>query len=303
ARTEHLLEELKVSNAELAKRTSDLEDKARQLARVSRYKTEFLANMSHELRTPLNSVLILARLLANNDKGNLDGEQIEYANTIHTSGQDLLGLINQILDLSKIESGKLQVEVRPVAIEQVTSALDRMFRPTLTDGIDFSLSISPDVPPAILTDAQRLQQILKNLLANAFKFTERGRVALSVSLEPGGDVFQSAALRSASHVLAFVVADTGIGIPAEKHELIFEAFQQADTSTSRTFGGTGLGLTISRELARLLGGEIRLRSSPGEGSTFTLYVPLLPALEESPSESESAPPPPAQPNPPEARAE
>src|SRR5205814_1109964 len=231
----------------------------------------------------------------------LDGEQIEYASTIHSSGQDLLGLINQILDLSRIESGKLQVEVSPVAVEQVTAALERMFRPTLTDGIDFTVSISPEVPAAILTDPQRLQQILKNLLSNAFKFTPRGRVALLVTLQPASESFQSVTLRSASQVLAFAVTDTGIGIPPEKHELIFEAFQQADTSTSRTFGGTGLGLTISRELARLLGGEIRLRSSPGKGSTFTLYVPLLQAAEIEPQESE--PPPPAQPRPPQTPAE
>jgi signal transduction histidine kinase/HAMP domain-containing protein len=275
SRTEGLLEELKVSNAELAERTSDLEDKARQLALVSRYKTEFLANMSHELRTPLNSMLILARLLADNDRGKLDAEEMEYASTILSSGQDLLGLINQILDLSKIESGKVQVDVRPVALESVTAAIDRMFRPTLASGIEFSVSLSPHLPAQVLTDAQRLQQILKNLLANAFKFTPRGRVGLRIGLEPGGTAFQASSLRSAPQVLAFAVSDTGIGIPPEKHELIFEAFQQADTSTSRTFGGTGLGLTISRELSRLLGGEIRLRSTPGEGSTFTLYLPLL----------------------------
>src|SRR5205823_7881362 len=165
SRTEHLLEELKASNAELARRTSDLEDKARQLARVSTYKTEFLANMSHELRTPLNSLLILARLLADNAKGHLDTEEVEYAYTVHSSGQDLLALINQILDLSKIESGKLQVEVRPVALRDVAAALERMFRPTLAEGIGFSVSISPAVPGTVLTDPQRLQQVLKNLLS------------------------------------------------------------------------------------------------------------------------------------------
>jgi signal transduction histidine kinase/CheY-like chemotaxis protein len=274
SRTEQLLEELKASNAELAKRTSDLEDKARQLALVSRYKTEFLANMSHELRTPLNSVIILARLLAENAKRNLDPEQVEYASTIHSSGNDLLVLINQILDLSKIESGRLQVEVAPVDLRDVAAALERMFRPTLSPTIDFSVSVASDVPAVVLTDAQRLQQVLKNLLANAFKFTPHGNVELKVEMAPAGMEFASA-LRSAEQVLAFAVSDTGIGIPPEKHELIFEAFQQADTSTSRTFGGTGLGLTISRELARLLGGEIRLRSAPGRGSTFTLYLPAL----------------------------
>jgi signal transduction histidine kinase len=291
SRTEELLEELKASNAELARRTSDLEDKARQLARVSTYKSEFLANMSHELRSPLNSLLILARLLAENAKGHLDVEEVEYASTVSSSGQDLLSLINQILDLSKIESGKLQVEVRAVSLHEVAAALDRMFRPTLAEGIAFSVSISPAVPGTVLTDPQRLQQVLKNLLSNAFKFTSRGRVELSSTLEPGGSGFNSSALRGSFQVLAFAVSDTGIGIPPEKHELIFEAFQQADSSTSRTFGGTGLGLTISRELARLLGGEIRLRSVPGQGSTFTLYVPLLlPAaveLEPEPVESPS----------------
>src|SRR5205823_7846082 len=254
-------------------------------------KSEFLANMSHELRTPLNSVLILARLLAENPRGSLNAEEVQYAATIHSSGQDLLSLINQILDLSKIESGRLQVDVRPVKISEVAETLERTFRPTLTPGIEFSISISPAVPGMILTDAPRLQQVLKNLLSNAFKFTPSGRVALSIEVEFGADGFSSAALRSAEQVLAFAVSDTGIGIPSEKHELIFEAFQQADTSTSRTFGGTGLGLTISRELARLLGGEIRLRSAPGQGSTFTLYLPLLlPAAVEPEPLERSRPP-------------
>jgi signal transduction histidine kinase/ActR/RegA family two-component response regulator len=299
SRTEHLLEELRASNSELARRTSDLEDNAQQLALVSRYKSEFLANMSHELRTPLNSVLILARLLAENTEGNLDSEQVQYASTIHSSGQDLLALINQILDLSKIEAGKLQVDLGPVALRQVTGALERMFRPTLAEGIEFSVSIPPHVPEAVLTDEQRLQQVLKNLLSNAFKFTQVGRVDLSIDVEAGGARFNTTALRSASQVLALAVSDTGIGIPPDKHELIFEAFQQADASTSRTFGGTGLGLTISRELARLLGGEIRLRSAPGHGSTFTLYLPVLLPVEaredavEIPAAAPAPRPPPA----------
>jgi signal transduction histidine kinase/HAMP domain-containing protein len=293
SRTEHLLEELKASNAELAKRTRDLEDKAKQLALVSRYKTEFLANMSHELRTPLNSVLILAHLLSENARGNLDAEEVQYASTIHSSGQDLFNLINQILDLSKIEAGKLQIELRPVALREVTSTLERMFRPTLAEGIEFSVSIAPHVPDTVLTDASRLQQVLKNLLSNAFKFTRRGLVDLKIDLERGGSRFNAAGLLAAPQVLAVSVSDTGIGIPAEKHELIFEAFQQADSSTSRTFGGTGLGLTISRELARLLGGEIRLRSTPGEGSTFTLYFPMLLPVESREEASESPPQKPA----------
>ena len=293
SRTEHLLEELKASNAELAKRTRDLEDKAQQLALVSRYKTEFLANMSHELRTPLNSVLILARLLFENARGNLDAEEVQYASTIHSSGQDLLNLINQILDLSKIEAGKVQIELRPVALHEVTSSLEGMFQPTLTEGIEFSVSIAPHVPNTVMTDAPRLQQVLKNLLSNAFKFTRRGRVELKIDLEPGGSRFNAAGLRAAPQVLAVAVSDTGIGIPPEKHELIFEAFQQANSSTSRTFGGTGLGLTISRELARLLGGEIRLRSTPGEGSTFTLYFPMLLPVESREDAAEPAPQKPA----------
>jgi signal transduction histidine kinase/HAMP domain-containing protein/ActR/RegA family two-component response regulator len=283
SRTEHLLEELKASNAELAKRTRDLEDKARQLALVSRYKSEFLANMSHELRTPLNSVLILAKLLAENPRGTLDAEEVQYASTIHSSGQDLLMLISQILDLSKIESGKLQVEVRPVKLGEVAEALERVFRPTLAGGIEFSISISPRAPATIVSDGQRLQQVLKNLLSNAFKFTPAGRVALEIDIVPGGDGFSAAALRAAGQVLSFAVSDTGIGIPPEKHELIFEAFQQGDTSTSRTVGGTGLGLTISREMARLLGGEIRLQSAPGKGSTFTLYIPFIEAVATAPA--------------------
>jgi len=295
SRTEHLLEELRASNAELAKRTSDLEDKAQQLALVSRYKSEFLANMSHELRTPLNSILILARLLSENSKSHLDAEEVQYASTIHSSGHDLLTLINQILDLSKIESGRLEVHQRPVDLREVAGNLELMFRPTLRAGIGFSVSISPRVPGKILTDAQRAQQVIKNLLSNAFKFTQGGTVELSIDVEAGGDRFRNASLRGAAQVLALSVKDTGIGIPPDKQEIIFEAFQQADASTSRTFGGTGLGLTISRELARLLGGEIRLGSAPGEGSTFTLYLPLLLPVEAREEAAESAPRPSALP--------
>src|SRR6266850_1011624 len=295
SRTEHLLGELRASNAELAKRTSDLEDKAQQLALVSRYKSEFLANMSHELRTPLNSILILARLLAENSRSHLDAEEVQYASTIHSSGHDLLTLINQILDLSKIESGRLEVHQRPVDLREVAGNLELMFRPTLHAGIGFSVSISPRVPGKILTDAQRAQQVIKNLLSNAFKFTQGGTVELSIDVEAGGDRFRNASLRGAAQVLALSVKDTGIGIPPDKQEIIFEAFQQADASTSRTFGGTGLGLTISRELARLLGGEIRLGSAPGEGSTFTLYLPLLLPVEAREEAAESAPRPSALP--------
>jgi signal transduction histidine kinase/HAMP domain-containing protein len=281
-RTQELLEELRASNAELEKRTAELEDKAQQVALVSRYKSDFLANVSHELRTPLNSLLILAQLLAQNDGGNLTPEQVDYARTVHSSGQDLLALINQILDLSKIESGKMQVEVRPAAVRDVIAAIERTFRPAVKQGIDFAVSVADEVPRWVLTDAQRLQQVLKNLLANAFKFTEGGRVELSVRVAP------EAAPPGADVILAFSVADTGIGIAEDKQELIFEAFSQADASTSRTYGGTGLGLTISRDLATLLGGRIRLHSVPGAGSTFTLHLPVTVA--EAPKDR---PPPPA----------
>ena len=267
-RSEELLEELRASNAELEKRTAELEDKARQVAQVSRYKSQFLANVSHELRTPLNSLLILAQLLAQNEEGNLTPEQVDHARTILSSGQDLLALINQILDLSKIESGKMQVDVRPTAIREVIGAVERTLQPMIKEDIAFHVTVDEQVPEWVMTDAQRLQQVLKNLLANAFKFTDHGQVALAVSTS------QEGALPGADVVLSFAVSDTGIGIPEDKQALIFEAFQQADASTSRKYGGTGLGLTISRDLAALLGGQLALRSTPGAGSTFTLRLPV-----------------------------
>jgi signal transduction histidine kinase/HAMP domain-containing protein/ActR/RegA family two-component response regulator len=295
-RTEELLVELKRSNAELEKRSTELEDKARllevknreiaaasasleekakQLALVSRYKSEFLANMSHELRTPLNSIMVLSNLLAENPEKNLSPDQIEYANTIFSSGRDLLVLIDQILDLSKIEAGRMEVEHQPVPLGEIRTYLEQHYRPIARQKkLQFNVEVAPDVPTLVTTDAQRLQQILKNLLSNAFKFTETGGVTLEISLERDTRRFQSQALVHSTGALAFAVTDSGIGIPPEKQQLIFEAFQQADTSTSRTYGGTGLGLTISRELARLLGGEIHLRSTPGIGSTFTLYLPM-----------------------------
>jgi signal transduction histidine kinase/ActR/RegA family two-component response regulator len=299
-RTEELLDELKGSNVELEKRTNELEDKAtlledknreiarasasleekaRQLALVSKYKSEFLANMSHELRTPLNSLLILAKLLADNEESNLSEKQVEYARTIHAAGNDLLSLINQILDLSKIEAGKLQIETKRIAVTDLRDYVQSTFRQVADQkALGFDVRIGAGVPTNISTDAQRLQQILKNLLSNAFKFTERGRVELKIDLLEGGAVPRSEALSGVQSVVAFAVSDTGIGIPGEKQQLIFEAFQQADASTSRMYGGTGLGLTISRELARLLGGEISVESNVGVGSTFTLYLPLV-ALE------------------------
>ena len=288
-RTQELLEELRTSNAELEKRTAELEDKARQVALVSRYKSEFLANVSHELRTPLNSLLILAQLLADNEGKNLTAEQVDYARTIHSSGQELLALINQILDLSKIESGKMQVDLRPTATREVVAAVERTFRPAVRPEIEFSVSIADAVPQCVLTDAQRLQQVLKNLLANAFKFTDNGRVELAVR------VSEESPPSGADLVLALAVSDTGIGIPEEKQAIVFEAFQQGDASTSRTYRGTGLGLTISRDLASLLGGRITLRSTPGAGSTFTLLLPVsvAAAAQEKPRPQPQRPRPPA----------
>ncbi len=295
-RTEELLQELKRSNVELETRTDELEEKARQLedknreiaeasanleekarqlALVSKYKSEFLANMSHELRTPLNSMLILARLLAGNEDQTLNEKQIEYARTIYQSGNDLLSLISQILDLSKIEAGKMEVERRRVPVAELRDYVDRSFREmAVQKGLEFDVLVDPAAPEAVVTDTQRLQQILKNLLSNAFKFTERGRIELHIAQAPPHARFRSETLRRAASVIAFAVTDTGIGIAPDKVQLIFEAFQQGDASTSRTYGGTGLGLTISRELARLLGGEIAVESSAGLGSTFTLYLPV-----------------------------
>jgi CheY-like chemotaxis protein len=230
--------------------------------------------MSHELRTPLNSLHILAKLLSDNQEQTLTEKQVEFARTIYTAGSDLLELINDILDLSKVEAGKMDVNIAPVEPAAVVDYVQRNFSPVADQKqLQFVVEISDALPPEIVTDEQRLQQILKNLLSNAFKFTERGSVTLTLSPAPGGLRFESETLRSAGGVVQFEVADTGIGIPGDKLKLIFESFQQADGTTSRRYGGTGLGLSISREIARLLGGEIRVRSSAGEGSVFTLYLP------------------------------
>ncbi|HEV7785364.1 MAG TPA: ATP-binding protein, partial [Thermoanaerobaculia bacterium] len=261
-------------NAEVEAARHELEEKAEQLALSSKYKSEFLANMSHELRTPLNSLLILAKLLTDNKDGNLTEKQVEYSQTILSSGTDLLNLINDVLDVSKVEAGKMEINAGDVYLKDVSSYVDRTFRPVAEQkGLDLKVSIDPDVPETLWTDGQRLQQVLKNLLSNAFKFTRQGGVSLTVRKADKGRRFGNPTLDAADEVMAFAVTDTGIGIPKDKQRLIFEAFQQADGTTSRKYGGTGLGLTISRELARLLGGEIRVESAEGEGSTFTLFLP------------------------------
>ncbi len=272
--------DIEIKNSEIEKSRLVLEERAEQLALSSRYKSEFLANMSHELRTPLNSLLILARLLADNTEGNLTEKQIEFAKTIHGAGNDLLELISDILDLSKIEAGRMDVKPAPVALSDVREFCERSFRPVADEkGLSFEIQISADAPSGIVTDGQRLQQVLKNLLSNAFKFTEEGGVTMRMAAAPAESRFFNDALYRADGVLAISVRDTGVGMPKEKLSLIFEAFQQADGTTSRKYGGTGLGLSISREIARLLGGEIRVDSALGAGSTFTLYLPFTYASE------------------------
>ena len=267
-------EEVEKKNREVEQARQALEGKAQQLSLTSRYKSEFLANMSHELRTPLNSLLILADQLASNPEGNLLGKQVEFARTIHGSGKDLLKLINDILDLSKIESGTVILDLGELHFEELRESMERTFRHIAEDkGVDFNVTLDPGLPPAVFTDAQRLEQVLKNLLSNAFKFTERGNVDLRIAPATNGWSEGHGPLTRAASVLAFAVTDSGIGITPDKQGTIFEAFQQADGSTSRKYGGTGLGLAISRELARVLGGEIRLESEEGHGSIFTLFLP------------------------------
>ena len=262
-------EEVEKKNREVEQARQALEGKAQQLSLTSRYKSEFLANMSHELRTPLNSLLILADQLASNPEGNLLGKQVEFARTIHGSGKDLLKLINDILDLSKIESGTVILDLGELHFEELRESMERTFRHIAEDkGVDFNVTLDPGLPPAVFTDAQRLEQVLKNLLSNAFKFTERGNVDLRIAPATNGWSEGHGPLTRAASVLAFAVTDSGIGITPDKQGTIFEAFQQADGSTSRKYGGTGLGLAISRELARVLGGEIRLESEEGHGSTL-----------------------------------
>ncbi|MFJ1840115.1 MULTISPECIES: HAMP domain-containing protein [unclassified Streptomyces] len=278
--------DIEVKNTEIEDARQVLEERAEQLAVSMRYKSEFLANMSHELRTPLNSLLILAKLLADNAEGNLSPKQVEFAETIHGAGSDLLQLINDILDLTKVEAGKMDVSPTRIALVQLVDYVEATFRPlTAEKGLDFSVRVSPELPATLHTDEQRLLQVLRNLLSNAVKFTDSGAVELVIrhANEDVPNAIREQLLEAGSlrdpdaDLIAFSVTDTGIGIASSKMLVIFEAFKQADGTTSRKYGGTGLGLSISREIARLLGGEIHAASEPGRGSTFTLYLPLHPS--------------------------
>src|SRR5262249_13729024 len=261
-------------NLERARERGALEEKSKQLTLTSKYKAEFLANMSHELRTPLNSLLILSKMLAENMEGTLTDKQVKHAQTIFASGNDLLRLIDDVLDLSKVEAGALELELEDVTLTDITQALEATFRPIAESRhLEFKATIEPEAPTHIKSDGRRLQQILKNLLANALKFTHSGGVSLTVRRVAAGWDTSIPTLAKANAVLAFEVRDSGIGIPEDRQRIIFEAFQQAEAGTARKYGGTGLGLSISRELAARLGGTIKLDSVAGKGSVFTLYLP------------------------------
>ncbi|MYV68790.1 response regulator, partial [Streptomyces sp. SID2131] len=265
--------DIEAKNLQIEQARQELEDRAQQLSLASKYKSEFLANMSHELRTPLNSLLILAQLLAQNPTRNLTAKQVEYAGIIHSAGSDLLQLINDILDLSKVEAGKMDLNPERVALRRLLDYVEATFRPlTSQKSLTFTVSTAAGVPVDLVTDDSRLRQVLRNLLSNAVKFTERGSVELSI--EPAADDELPATVHRGGPVVAFRVKDTGIGIAAQHLDAIFGAFQQADGTTNRKYGGTGLGLSISREIAYLLGGALTVASEPGEGSTFTLYLPV-----------------------------
>ncbi|HEV3263144.1 MAG TPA: response regulator, partial [Gemmataceae bacterium] len=266
--------EVDTKNREIELAKLAVQERAEQLALTSKYKSEFLANMSHELRSPLNSLLILAEMLTDNTDGNLSPKQTEFAQTIYASGSDLLSLINDILDMAKIESGTMTVEVGEVLFADLQEFVDRTFRPVAQNReLQFDVGLAANLPRGVSTDSKRLQQVLRNLLSNAFKFTEHGKVSLWIETAKDGWSIDHPVLSRAETVLAFSVSDTGIGIAPDKLRVIFEPFQQGDMGTGRKYGGTGLGLSISREIARLLGGEIRVHSTVDEGSTFTLYLP------------------------------
>jgi signal transduction histidine kinase/CheY-like chemotaxis protein len=293
----HQNQEVERKYREVEQARQALEGKAKQPALTSKYKSEFLANMSHELRTPLNSLLILSDQLSKNPDGNLTPRQTEFAKTIHSSGNDLLMLINDILDLSKIECGTVVLDVGELRFADLTNYVERTFRHVAeSKGVGFTLELDSHLPKSLFTDSKRLQQVIKNLLSNGFKLTHHGQVSLTIGPAEGGWTPGHEGLDRAPSVVAFSVSDTGIGSSSDKQQIIFEAFQQADGSTSRKYGGTGLGLAISREISRLLGGEIKLLSSPGRGSTFTLYLPLAytprPAARKAAPEAAPAPPPP-----------
>jgi CheY-like chemotaxis protein len=268
-----------MQNRQIEQARSTLEERAQQLALSSRYKSDFLANMSHELRTPLNSLLVLAKLLSENQDGNLTGQQVDFARTIHAAGSDLLQLINDILDLSKVEAGKMDVNPAELPLTALVEYVDATFRPMAEDkGLSLSIEVRSGTPDRLHVDEQRLEQIIRNLLSNAVKFTTAGGVRLTIGRADGVEF--SGALHGASDVIGFAVSDTGVGIAKNKLGTIFDAFRQADGTTSRRYGGTGLGLSISRDIARLLGGEIRASSRVGKGSTFTLYLPARHHLQE-----------------------